>query len=201
MCRSRTGMPTAGYALAQELQRKIARIPGAVDVHVHQVVDYPEIRVNVDRNKAGQVGLSQSDVANSLLISLSGTSQIAAAQWLNWDTGVQYQIGAQTPQRKIDSLDALMRTPIAPRGQVFDHRRRGGIGIRGRFAEPDDAGLRKSRRGRRRDAASVERRDHDPGCRAADRESLQRAAGFRRLCERRPAGSRLGRGGGTEDHG
>jgi multidrug efflux pump subunit AcrB len=107
----------AGYKLALELQRKIARIPGAVDVHVHQVVDYPEIRVNVDRNKAGQVGLSQSDVANSLLISLSGTSQIAATQWLNWNTGVQYQIGAQTPQRKIDSLDALMRTPIAALGR------------------------------------------------------------------------------------
>lgn len=107
----------AGYAMAVALQQKIARIPGAVDVHVHQVVDYPEIRVNVDRNKAGQVGLSQSDVANSLLISLSGTSQIASTQWLNWNTGVQYQIGAQTPQRKIDSLDALMRTPIAPLGR------------------------------------------------------------------------------------
>ena len=114
----------AGYALALDLQRKIARIPGAVDVHVHQVVDYPEIRVNVDRNKAGQVGLSQSDVANSLLISLSGTSQIAPAQWLNWATGVQYQIGAQTPQRKIDSLDALMRTPIAPLGKIVERRRR-----------------------------------------------------------------------------
>ncbi len=107
----------AGYKLALELQRKIARIPGAVDVHVHQVVDYPEIRVNVDRNKAGQIGLSQADVANSLLISLSGTGQIAPAQWLNWDTGVQYQIGAQTPQRKIDSLDALLRTPVAPLGK------------------------------------------------------------------------------------
>jgi len=107
----------AGYSMARELQRKIALIPGAVDVHVHQVVDYPEIRVNVDRNKAGQVGLTQADVANSLLISLSGTSQIAPAQWLNWNTGVQYQIGAQTPQRKIDSLDAMLRTPIAPLGR------------------------------------------------------------------------------------
>jgi multidrug efflux pump subunit AcrB len=107
----------AGYKLALELQRKIARIPGAVDVHVHQVVDYPEIRVNVDRNKAGQVGLSQTDVANSLLISLSGTSQIAPAMWLNWDTGIQYFIGAQTPQRKIDSMDALMRTPITTLGK------------------------------------------------------------------------------------
>jgi multidrug efflux pump subunit AcrB len=105
-----------GYALALELQRKIARIPGAVDVHIHQVVDYPEIRVNVDRNKAGQVGLTQRDVTNSLLISLSGSSQIAPAQWLNWASGVQYQISVQTPQRKIDTLDALMQTPIAPLG-------------------------------------------------------------------------------------
>ena len=49
----------ASYALALDLQSKIARIPGAVDVHIHQVVDYPEIRVNVDRNKAGLVGLTQ----------------------------------------------------------------------------------------------------------------------------------------------
>jgi multidrug efflux pump subunit AcrB len=119
----------AGYALALDLQRKVARIPGAVDVHIHQVVDYPEIRVNVDRNKAGQVGLSQSDVANSLLISLSGTSQIAPSQWLNWNTGVQYQIGAQTPQRKIDSLDALMRTPIAPVGKFSTGSDSGPAGV------------------------------------------------------------------------
>ena len=114
----RNSAAAEGYAMAKALQAKIARIPGAVDVHVHQVVDYPEIRVNVDRDKAGQVGLSQQDVASSLLISLSGTSQIAPAQWLNWASGVQYQIGAQTPQRKIDSLDALMRTPIAPVGKL-----------------------------------------------------------------------------------
>ncbi|HXE04372.1 MAG TPA: efflux RND transporter permease subunit, partial [Bryobacteraceae bacterium] len=125
-----------GYATAQELRAKIARIPGAVDVHVHQVVDYPEIRVNVDRNKAGQVGLSQQDVASSLLISLSGTGQIAPAQWLNWATGVQYQIGAQTPQRKIDSLDALMRTPIAPVGKVANTPAQPGVG-----ASPNQATL------------------------------------------------------------
>jgi multidrug efflux pump subunit AcrB len=131
----------AGYQLALELQRKIARIPGAVDVHVHQVVDYPEIRVNVDRNKAGQVGLSQSDVANSLLISLSGTSQIAPAQWLNWDTGVQYQIGAQTPQRKIDSLDALMRTPIASVGRFSSADGLGNNGSAAVGASPSQSSL------------------------------------------------------------
>ena len=73
MCRLRAGIRRPAMRSRSKLREQIARIPGAVDVHVHQVVDYPEIRVNVDRNKAGQIGLSQSDVANSLLISLSGT--------------------------------------------------------------------------------------------------------------------------------
>ena len=64
--------------IAQEIRRADrAAIPGAADVHIHQVVDYPEIRVNVDRSKAGQVGLTQRDVSNSLLISLSGSGQMA----------------------------------------------------------------------------------------------------------------------------
>jgi multidrug efflux pump subunit AcrB len=104
----------ANYAIAEQLRERISRIPGAVDVHIHQVVDYPEIRVNVDRDKAGQIGLTQRDVANSLLISLSGTGQIAPNQWLNWANGVNYTINVQTPMRDMDSLDALMSTPISP---------------------------------------------------------------------------------------
>ena len=65
------------------IRDRVARIPGAADVHIHQVVDYPEIRLEVDRNKAGQMGLTQRDVSSSLLISLSGTFQIAPAFWLN----------------------------------------------------------------------------------------------------------------------
>jgi multidrug efflux pump subunit AcrB len=105
---------TQDYALAQQLERQIARIPGTADVHIHQVVDYPDFELLVDRNKAGQIGLTQRDVSNSLLISLSGSGQVAPNQWLNWETGVNYGIGVQTPQSKVDSLDALMRTPISP---------------------------------------------------------------------------------------
>ena len=65
------------YEIAQQLVEKIAQIPGAADVHIHQVVDAPELRINVDRIKAGQLGLTQRDVANSLLISLSGSGQVA----------------------------------------------------------------------------------------------------------------------------
>ena len=82
-------------------------------MHVHQVVDQPEIRLNVDRVKAGQMGLTQRDVTSSMLISLSGNGTVAPNFWLNWANGVNYNVGVQTPQYRIDSLDALLRTPIS----------------------------------------------------------------------------------------
>jgi multidrug efflux pump subunit AcrB len=104
----------ANYALAQQLEQKVARIPGAADVHIHQVVDWPEIDIDVDRDKAGQVGLTQRDVSNSLLVSLSSSGQVAPTQWLDWRTGVSYFVAVQTPQYKMDSMSALMRTPVTP---------------------------------------------------------------------------------------
>jgi len=109
----------ANYPVAQRLAERIAQIPGAADAHIHQVVDYPEIRLDVDRDRAGQVGLTQRDIAGSLLISLSSTNQIAPAFWLDWNTGVSYNVNVQTPQYRIDSLSALLRTPIgAPAGNI-----------------------------------------------------------------------------------
>jgi multidrug efflux pump subunit AcrB len=110
----------ANYQIAQRLQTQIAGIPGAADVHIHQVVDYPEIRVAVDRSKAGLVGLTQRDVSSSLLISLSSSSQVSPTQWLDWNTGVSYSVSVQTPQYRIDSLAALMRTPLtSPIGGIL----------------------------------------------------------------------------------
>jgi multidrug efflux pump subunit AcrB len=87
-------------------------------VHVHQVVAQPELRLNVDREKASQLGLTQSDVTSSMLISLSGSSTVAPNYWMNWENGVNYNVGVQTPQYRIDSLDALLRTPISPAGHA-----------------------------------------------------------------------------------
>ncbi|MDQ6665542.1 MAG: efflux RND transporter permease subunit, partial [Acidobacteriota bacterium] len=101
------------YKIAKEIERRVSLIPGAVDVHIHQEIDYPEIRVNVDRTKADQVGITQRDVANSLLISLSSSGQTAPNQWLNPANGVNYQVAVQTPQYRIDSFDALQRTPVS----------------------------------------------------------------------------------------
>jgi multidrug efflux pump subunit AcrB len=103
----------ANYKIAQRLAERISHIPGAADVHVHQVLDQPEIRLNVDRIKASQLGLTQRDVTSSMLISLSGSGQVAPNYWVNWANGVNYSVGVQTPQYKIDSLDALLRTPVS----------------------------------------------------------------------------------------
>ncbi len=103
----------ANYAIAQNLARRIARIPGAADVHVHEVADQPVIRLDVDRAKASEMGLTQRDVTSSMLISLSGSGTVAPNFWMNWTNGISYNIGVQTPQYRIDSLDALLRTPIS----------------------------------------------------------------------------------------
>ena len=109
----------ANYQIARQIADKVRAIPGAADVHLHQVVNYPEIDLNVNRNKAGQVGLTQRDVSTSLLISLSSSGQIAPTQWLDWRNGVSYNVALQTPQYRMDSLDAVLRTPIgAPTGAV-----------------------------------------------------------------------------------
>ena len=107
------------YAIAQELMRKVAAIPGAVDVHLHQQVTYPAMQVNVDRSKARQVGLTQQDVAQSMLISLTGTGQTAPNEWLNPLNGVNYQIVVQTPLYRVNTLQDLARTPItSPAGNT-----------------------------------------------------------------------------------
>ncbi len=105
-----------GYKLALEIESKVKRIPGAADVHVHQVINYPDLQVNVDRNKADLLGLTQRDVANNLLVSLSSSGQTAPNFWLDPVNGVSYQITAQTPQSQIGSISDLQRTPITPPG-------------------------------------------------------------------------------------
>ena len=109
-----------GYALAERLRDRIARIPGAADVHIHQVFRQPQLNINVDRVKAGQLGLTQRDVTSSMLISLSGNGQVAPNFWLNPVTGVNYNVGVQTSQYRIDSLDQLLHTPITAASSVVN---------------------------------------------------------------------------------
>jgi multidrug efflux pump subunit AcrB len=107
------------YQIAQKLLAQVQAIPGVVDAHIHQQLEQPTIDVNVDRLKARQIGLTQQDIANSMLISLTGTGQTAPNEWLNPQNGVNYQVVVQTPQYRIDSLQSLARTPLtSPQGNA-----------------------------------------------------------------------------------
>ena len=113
------GRSKDNYKLAQNLLKHVQAIPGIVDAHIHQQIAQPTINVNVDRMKSRQIGLTQQDVAQSMLISLTGTGQTAPNEWLNPQTGVNYQVVVQTPQYRIDSLQALGRTPVtSPAGNA-----------------------------------------------------------------------------------
>ena len=102
----------ADYTVAKEIQRQVTQIPGVVDCYIYQVQESPEIMLNVDRTRAAQVGLTQSDVANDLLISLSSSSLLSPSYFLDPSTGFQYVVSAQTPQYKVDSIEQLLATPI-----------------------------------------------------------------------------------------
>lgn len=102
--------------LAREIETKVKQIPGAVDVHLHQVPNYPDIQVNVDRAKADVLGLTQRDVANSLLVSLSSSGQTQPSYWIDPRNGVTYPVNVQTPQSRIEDLGDITRTPITPPG-------------------------------------------------------------------------------------
>jgi multidrug efflux pump subunit AcrB len=102
--------------VATEIAREMRRIPGAVDVHVHQVLNGPELRVNVDRTQAEEAGLQQQNVASAVLISLASSGQAAPNFWLNFENGVNYNVAVQTPQYRMATLDDLRNTPISLSG-------------------------------------------------------------------------------------
>ncbi len=106
----------ANYQVAKEIASQIAGIPGAVDVHIHQVTAVPELRLQVDRTRAAEFGLTQQDVARDVLISLSGTGAVAPNLWVDPMTGIQYFVVTQTPTRLIRSTDAITTTGIAAAG-------------------------------------------------------------------------------------
>ena len=104
----------ANYAYATDLLKRLRTVAGMADLRIQQVFNYPQINVNVDRTLADEVGLTQRDVANSLLVTLSGSGQVKPNFWLNTQNGVSYPIVAQMPQYRVDSMSDLINVPITP---------------------------------------------------------------------------------------
>ncbi|MEA3207317.1 MAG: hypothetical protein QOE70_374, partial [Chthoniobacter sp.] len=90
--------------IAQRLADKIRRVPGAVDLRVQQPSDLPRLTVNVNREKSAELGITERDVSNSVLLSLSGSGQVQPAFWLNPKLGIQYTINVRAPEHAMDSM-------------------------------------------------------------------------------------------------
>lgn len=99
-------------AIAARLAEAIRHIPGAVDVRVQQPADLPKLEFAIDRTKASEMGLAEKDVANSVLLSLSGSGQVSPGYWIDPRNGIQYLINVRVPERQMDSLYALNAIPV-----------------------------------------------------------------------------------------
>jgi multidrug efflux pump subunit AcrB len=102
----------ANLAVAHKLRREMAKIPGIADVHLHQMTDRPDLRLDVDRIMASELGLTMQDVSGSVLVSLSSTTQVSPNFWVSPQNRVNYRVAVQTPPDEIGSVDALLNTPI-----------------------------------------------------------------------------------------
>ncbi|WP_306715491.1 efflux RND transporter permease subunit [Burkholderia dolosa] len=107
----------SNMAIASSLMKKVRQIPGAVDVHVLQRNDEPTLLADMDRTRMQQLNLSAQNVAQNMLISLSGSSQTTPSFWINPRTGVQYPLQIQTPQYDIASVGDLLGTPVSANGR------------------------------------------------------------------------------------
>lgn len=100
------------FAYVHKLLGEIRHIPGVVDARIQQSLNSPLFNVEVDRSRAQFAGITERDVANSLVVQLAGSGQVAPTYWLNPQNGVSYPIVMQTPQYELDSLTALQNLPI-----------------------------------------------------------------------------------------
>ncbi len=106
--------------VADQILSELRHVPGIADARIQQTFDYPSFNVAVDRTKAVQSGLTERDVANSVLNVLSGSSQVTPMFFLNWQNGVNYNLTAMTPQYDIQSLQDIQNIPISAVGAKTD---------------------------------------------------------------------------------
>jgi multidrug efflux pump subunit AcrB len=103
----------ANHAIAEKLADEIKKVSGAVDVRVQQPNNWAQFKISVDRSKAADLGLTEQNVANSVLLSLSGSTQVTPAYWLDPSVGIEYLINVRAPEYAMDSVQQLQAMPIS----------------------------------------------------------------------------------------
>lgn len=107
------GVDPGNLAVAKQLRRRLAAIPGIVDAHLQQEVDAPAFYAQIDRTRAAQLGLNASTIATNVNVSLSSSEQVSPNFWTDPASGIPYYIAVQTPEYKVNSLNALKNTPVS----------------------------------------------------------------------------------------
>jgi len=102
------------WEYARTLRDGIRQIPGTQDVNIKQILDYPTIKLNVDRVRAGQMGLTQRDVANDMLIALSSSGTVSPSYYINPQNNVNYLVAVKVPTEKLNSVQSLLAMPLTP---------------------------------------------------------------------------------------
>jgi len=128
-------------AVANRLLRELAAVPGLTDLHLQQPDDQPALTVNVDRTRAMQAGMSQRDVAQNLLVALSGSGQTSPNFWLNPKNGVSYPLMVSVPQYAMDSLQTLSNIPLGLGAQTATQGGAGQLGQFGSVARSSQQGV------------------------------------------------------------
>ncbi|MCC6776855.1 MAG: efflux RND transporter permease subunit [Hyphomicrobiales bacterium] len=105
---------TRAYATGQRILTAIRKIPGVVDPRITQVLDFPALQIDVDRQRAARLGIAQRDVANNMLTSLAGSALVGPTCYLNPQTGVNYIVAVQTPAEKIATISDVLSLPANP---------------------------------------------------------------------------------------
>jgi CzcA family heavy metal efflux pump len=101
---------------ARTIADRLREVPGAVDVRIHQVTDGPRLHLEVDRERAAEAGLTQRDVANSVLVSLASSQIVNPNYWTDVRTTINYPVAVQTPQHRVRSINDLQTTTVAVPG-------------------------------------------------------------------------------------
>jgi multidrug efflux pump subunit AcrB len=107
------GVDPANLAVAKQLRQRLAAIPGVVDAHLQQEVDAPAFYAQIDRTRAAQLGLNASTIATNINVSLSSSAQVSPNFWTDPKSGIPYYLAVQTPEYKVNSLNALQNTPVS----------------------------------------------------------------------------------------
>lgn len=100
-------------AIAKELVEKISHVPGAADAHLHQVVDFPELFLDMDRTQLAYAGLKQSDATHDILLNFSDSTTLTPNFWLDRKSGIPYMIAVQNPKYRINTVEGLLHIPIS----------------------------------------------------------------------------------------